>query len=154
MIPPKQCSGFVANMEMVLDVYKRPYDPKRPVLCMDESPRQLIAEAKSPIAAAPGQPARYDYEYRRCGTYNVFLVCEPLAGKRLLDVLETKPNVTGLVSWKQALLNTRIHNSSHLLWTTLTPILPVPFMKHFHRKKQKPFGIDLSLSTPQSMAAG
>ena len=77
-------------MEMVLDVYKRPYDPKRPVLCMDESPRQLIAEAKSPIAAAPGQPARYDYEYRRCGTYNVFLVCEPLAGKRFLDILETK----------------------------------------------------------------
>ena len=90
MIPPKQCSGFVANMEMVLDVYKRPYDPKRPILCMDESPRQLIAEAKSPIAAAPGQPARYDYEYRRCGTYNVFLVCEPLAGKRFLDILETK----------------------------------------------------------------
>ena len=77
-------------MEMVLDVYKRPYDPKRPILCMDESPRQLIAEAKSPIAAAPGQPARYDYEYRRCGTYNVFLVCEPLAGKRFLDILETK----------------------------------------------------------------
>ena len=77
-------------MEMVLDVYKCPYDPKRPVLCMDESPRQLIAEAKSPIAAAPGQPARYDYEYRRCGTYNVFLVCEPLAGKRFLDILETK----------------------------------------------------------------
>ena len=77
-------------MEMVLDVYKRPYDPKRPVLCMDESPRQLIAEAKSPIVAAPGQPARYDYEYRRCGTYNVFLVCEPLAGKRFLDILETK----------------------------------------------------------------
>ena len=77
-------------MEMVLDVYKRPYDPKRPVLCMDESPRQLLAEAKSPIAAAPGQPARYDYEYWRCGTYNVFLVCEPLAGKRFLDILETK----------------------------------------------------------------
>ena len=77
-------------MEMVLDIYKRPYDPKRPVLCMDESPRQLIAEAKSPIATAPGQPARYDYEYRRCGTYNVFLVCEPLAGKRFLDILETK----------------------------------------------------------------
>ena len=88
MIPPKQCSGFVANMEMVLDVYKRLYDPKRPVLCMDESPRQLIAEAKSPIAAAPGQPARYDYEYRRCGTYNVFLVCEPLAEKRYFDILE------------------------------------------------------------------
>ena len=118
MIPPKQCSGFVANMEMVLGVYKRPYDPKRPVLCMDESPRQLIAEAKSPIAAAPGQPARYDYEYRRCGTYNVFLVCEPLAGKRFLDILETKTKRDWACSWKQSLMNTRMHNSSHWLWTT------------------------------------
>ena len=98
---------------MILDAYKRPYNPKRPVLFMDESPRQLIAEAKSPIAAAPGQPARYDYEYRRCGTYNVFLVCEPLAGKRFLDILETKTKLTGLVSWKQSLINTRMHNSSH-----------------------------------------
>ena len=53
MIPPKESSSLVANMEIVLDVYKRPYDPERPVVCMDESPKQLIAEAKSPIPAAP-----------------------------------------------------------------------------------------------------
>ena len=77
MIPPKENSSFVANMEeMVLDVYKCPYDPEHPVVCMDESPKQLIAEAKSPIPAAPGRQARYDYEYMRCGTSNVFLTCE------------------------------------------------------------------------------
>ena len=90
MIPPKESSSFVANMEIVLDVYKRPYDPERPVVCMDESPKQLIAEAKSPIPAAPGRQARYDYEYMRCGTCNVFLACEPLAGRRFVDILETK----------------------------------------------------------------
>ena len=77
-------------MEMVLDVYKCPYDPERPVVCMDESPKQLIAEAKSPIPAAPGRQARYDYEYMRCGTCNVFFACEPFARKRFVDILETK----------------------------------------------------------------
>ena len=76
MIPPKESSRFVPNMEMVLDVYKRHYVPERPVVCIDESPKQLIAEAKSPIPAAPGRQARYDYEYMRCGTSNVFLTCE------------------------------------------------------------------------------
>ena len=90
MIPPKESSSLVANMEIVLDVYKRPYDPERPVVCMDESPKQLIAEAKSPIPAAPGRQARYDYEYMRCGTFNVFCACEPLAGRRFVDILETK----------------------------------------------------------------
>ena len=75
---------------MVLDVYKRPCDPERPVVCMDKSPKLLIAEAKSPIPAAPGRQARYDYEYMRCGTCNVFLACEPLAERRFLDILETK----------------------------------------------------------------
>jgi len=86
VIPPGQNSRFVAYMEMVLDVYKRPFNPLYPVVCMDESPRQLIAETKIPIPASPGQPARYDYEYKRCGAYNIFLACEPLAGKRMVQV--------------------------------------------------------------------
>ena len=77
-------------MELVLDVYKRLYDPKCPVLCMNESPRQLIAEEKSPIAAAPGQPGRYDYEYRRCGTYSVFLVFNNLGRKPCVQLLNKK----------------------------------------------------------------
>lgn len=88
MIPPEQNGSFVANMEMVLDVYKRPFDPLHPVVCMDESPKQLIAETKVPIPASPGVPAKHDYEYKRCGVCNVFISCEPLAGKRTVKVTE------------------------------------------------------------------
>ncbi len=90
MIPPKQNGNFVAQMELVLDVYKRPYDPLYPVVCMDESPKQLIGETRTPIPASPGQLERYDYEYRRLGTCNVFLAFEPLAGKRLVKITERK----------------------------------------------------------------
>lgn len=77
-------------MEKVLDVYKRPYDPQNPIVCMDESPKQLIAETIIPIPASPGQPVKHDYEYRRCGMCNIFLACEPLAGKRMVEVTERK----------------------------------------------------------------
>jgi len=77
-------------MERVLDVYKRPYDPLRPVVCMDESPKQLIAETRVPIPGSPGRVARHDYEYRRCGVCTVFLASEPLAGKRMARVTERR----------------------------------------------------------------
>jgi len=77
-------------MEMVLDVYKRPFDPLHPVICMDESPKQLIAETRIPILASPGQITKHDYEYRRCGMCNVFIACEPLAGKRMVKITERK----------------------------------------------------------------
>lgn len=77
-------------MEKVLDVYKRPFDPRHPVVCMDESPKQLIGETRLPIPASPGQPARQDYEYRRCGVCNIFLASEPLAGKRMVTITERK----------------------------------------------------------------
>jgi hypothetical protein len=80
-------------MEQVLDVYKRPYDERFPVVCMDESPRQLIAEVKVPIPASPGQSARYDYEYKRCGTCNIFMASEPLAGSRMVEVTDRKTKV-------------------------------------------------------------
>jgi len=77
-------------MEKVLDIYKRPYDPKFPVVCMDESPRQLIRESRLPLALEPGRPARHDYEYERCGVCNIFMGCEPLAGRRLVEVSERR----------------------------------------------------------------
>ena len=77
-------------MEMVLDVYKRPFDPRYPVVCMDESPKQLIAETRTPISASPGHPNMHDYEYRRCGMCNIFLACEPLAGTRMVKITERK----------------------------------------------------------------
>jgi len=73
-----------------LEVYKRPFDPLHPVVCMDESPKQLIGETKRPIPASPGQPARHDYEYRRRGVCNIFLACEPLAGRRMVTITERK----------------------------------------------------------------
>jgi hypothetical protein len=94
VIPPEHNGNFVANMEKVLDVYRRPHDPLRPVVCMDESPKQLIGETRRPIPASPGQPARQDYEYCRRGVCNIFLACEPLAGKRMVTITErkTKPD--------------------------------------------------------------
>jgi hypothetical protein len=90
VIPPEHNGSFVANMERVLDVYKRPFDPLHPVVCMDESPKQLIGEVRPPVPASPGQPAKQDYEYRRVGVCNIFLACEPLAGKRLVTITERK----------------------------------------------------------------
>ena len=86
MIPPQGNADFAAAMERVLDVYRRPYDAPFPVVCMDETPRQLISETREPVPAAPGRPAREDYEYRRCGSCNVFMATEPLAGRRMTKV--------------------------------------------------------------------
>jgi hypothetical protein len=69
-------------MEDVLEVYQRPYDPKRPQVCLDEASKQLIAETCRPVPAAPGRAAREDYEYVRNGTVNLFMMFEPLAGRR------------------------------------------------------------------------
>ena len=75
---------------MVLDVYKQPFGENFPVVCMDESLKQLTGEKKIPIAASPGQVAMYDYEFKRNGSGNVFMACEPLAGKRLVKTTERK----------------------------------------------------------------
>lgn len=77
-------------MEKVLEIYKRPYDDRFPVVCMDESPKQLIRETRLPVSMAPGMPARYDYEYERCGVCNIFMAGEPLAGKRMVKVTERR----------------------------------------------------------------
>ena len=76
-------------MEHVLDVYKLPYDKQHPVVCMDESPKQLIEEKASTVLR-PGQDARIDYEYIRHGMANVFMANEPLTGKRLVEITEYK----------------------------------------------------------------
>jgi hypothetical protein len=73
-------------MEDVLEVYHRPYDPKRPLVCIDEIPVQLVGEARAPLPPQPGRPARYDYEYVRNGTANLFLASEPLLGWRGVSV--------------------------------------------------------------------
>jgi len=77
-------------MERVLEVYKRPYDEKHPVVCMDESPKQLIGETKTPIEAKSGSVEKFDYEYVRNGVCNIFMSNEPLAGRRYVKVTERK----------------------------------------------------------------
>jgi hypothetical protein len=92
-IPPEQDAAFVCQMEQVLEVYKRPFDPRRPVVCMDEQPKQLIAEVSQPQGVAPGRPLRMDYEYVREGSCNVWMFVEPLAGWRSVRVSDTKKAV-------------------------------------------------------------
>src|SRR5678816_4892371 len=75
-------------MEDILEVYQRPYDRQRPLVCLDESSKQLIAETRVPIAAKPGQPGRHDYEYRRNGTANLFMMFAPLEGWRHVKVTD------------------------------------------------------------------
>ena len=88
MIPPDANAAFVAGMEDVLEVYQRPHDPEAPVVCLDESSKQLIAETRVPIAAKPGHPARHDYEYERNGTANLFMIFAPLEGWRHVEVTD------------------------------------------------------------------
>jgi hypothetical protein len=90
VIPPEKNSEFVANMERVLDVYKRPYNSDYPEVCMDESAKQLIEEGRSSIVMKPGQEASVDYEYVRNGVVNIFMANEPLRGKRFVEVTEFK----------------------------------------------------------------
>lgn len=77
-------------MEDVLELYEEVYDAKRPVVCFDETPVQLVAETRQPQPVAPGRPRRYDYEYERRGTANIFLVMEPLAAWRHTDVTQRR----------------------------------------------------------------
>ena len=79
-IPPEANAEFVWRMEAVLDVYKMPYDPDYPQVCMDESSKQLVAEVRSPIEVKPGKVRRFDNEYERKGTCNLFMFFEPLRG--------------------------------------------------------------------------
>lgn len=90
VIPPTKDGEFVANMEAVLDTYAQPYNPKCPVVCMDEQPVQLQREVRTPIAATAKQPKRVDYEYERAGTASIFMFTEPLAGWREVSVRQRR----------------------------------------------------------------
>jgi hypothetical protein len=92
-IPPAHNAEFVWHMEEVLDVYQRPYDPQRPVICLDEASKQLLAEVRAPLPPAPGQVAREDCEYERHGTANLFITTEPLRGWRHVTVTDQRRRV-------------------------------------------------------------
>jgi hypothetical protein len=86
VLPKADDPDFVCALEDVLEVYTRPYDSERPQVCVDEVSKQLVKDITPPVPMQPGQPAREDYEYERCGTANLFMICEPLAGRRHVKV--------------------------------------------------------------------
>lgn len=88
-------------MEDVLEVYHRPFDPKQPLVCLDEASKQLIGETRLPLPAEPGQPERFDYEYVRNGTANLFMISEPLLGWRTVQVTErrTAKDLAEVLRW-------------------------------------------------------
>lgn len=87
---PAVGAEFVWRMEDLLDLYAEPHDPKRPVVNFDESTKQLVAETRTPLPPGPGQPERFDYEYARNGTANLFLLCQPLGGWRRVAVTDRR----------------------------------------------------------------
>jgi hypothetical protein len=105
VIPPEQSANFVAKMEDVLSVYKRPYDPERPVVCMDEMPRQLIREVYAPLPMEAGKPKRHDYHYKREGVVNLFMFFEPLAGWRTVMTREQRTKIDWAHCMKRLLEN-------------------------------------------------
>lgn len=82
---PKLTEEFRQRMEDVLDQYEKPYDPREPVVCLDEQPYQLLDDARPGQSTAPGRIAKQDYEYRRCGTCSIFVAVEPKGGKRFVQ---------------------------------------------------------------------
>jgi hypothetical protein len=90
VIPPKESARFVWRMEEVLDLYEEPYDPKRPVVCFDERPCQLLAEVREPLRLGAGRPERRDHEYLRRGMAHLFVAFEPLTGWRGVEVRERR----------------------------------------------------------------
>jgi hypothetical protein len=89
-IPPKQSAEFVYHMEDVLEVYKRPYDSRRPVVCMDETFKQLIGETREPLPPRPGSSERFDHVYVRKGVASLFIAFEPLRAWRTVAVTDQR----------------------------------------------------------------
>ena len=92
-LPEGPSAEFVAAMEDVLDVYHRPYAPRRPVVCMDEASQPWFGEAREPLPIRPGQVAKYDSEYRRLGPADIFMAMEPLAGQRTVRVTDRRTRI-------------------------------------------------------------
>ena len=107
---PQVDGTYVARMEDVLDLYAEEADPRRPVVCFDESPTQLIGEVRERIPAAPGQPERYDCEYRRNGTANLFVFLDAHTSWRHVKVTDHRTRATSPIAcamWPMCIIRTR-----------------------------------------------
>jgi hypothetical protein len=155
VIPPEQSADFVANMEDVLELYQQPYDPKYPVVNMDEKPMQLIKETRQPLPAKPEQPLRYDYEYEWVGTANVFLFTEPLTGWRTVDVCEYRTAIDWAIRSSIFLMTVTLMPPSSAWYATIsTPIRPPRSMRPSSLKRPADWPADWSATTRPNTAAG
>ena len=119
-------------MEDILEVYRRPYDPKRQMVCLDEQPVQLVKETRQPLPAEPGQPVRYDYEYERVGTAVNFMITEPLGRRRKVSVRTTKTAID-LAEEVKTLLDVDYTDADQvvLVWDNLNTHTPASSYKAF-----------------------
>ena len=131
---PTVSAEFVWRMEDILALYAAPYDPQYPVVCVDESPDQLIGETRQPLPVLPGHRARYDDEYRRLGTCNLFMLFQPLQGWRHVKVTDRR--------------------TAKDLAHGLRELVDVPCMKPSRRRKPVACCGSWIFATPPSMAAG
>ncbi len=137
-------------MEDVLDVYQRPYDPSYPVVCMDESPKQLIGEVRGPLPTRPGNIEKVDDEYVRLGVAELFLAVEPLTGKMIAEV----ENKRAKKDWAQF-----IRDLVDIHYPTARKVVLVmdnlnSFMRHSIRKKRTGYAISWSCTTRPSTVPG
>ncbi len=155
VIPPHQNSQFVASMEQVLDIYKRPYSCDYPVVCMDESPKQLIKDTRVAISIKPGQEARQDFEYERCGVTNIFMVSEPLKGKRYVEVTERKTKADWAVFIK-AIADVWYKDAIKiiLVMDNLATHKAVALYEVYTPSEANAYGIVLNLCIHQNMVVG
>ncbi len=114
VIPTKADPDYVFHMEDVLDVYQRPYDPQRPLICMDETSKQLLGEIRHPLPMVPGQAARYDAEYVRKGVANLFLFSDPLTGRRYVQVTEQRTKQGWALTMRE-LMNTMYRDAERIV---------------------------------------
>ena len=152
---PRVDGEYVARMEDVLDLYAEAPDPKRPVVCFDESPVQLIGEVRQPIPAEPGQLERYDCEYRRNGTVNLFVCIDVHRPWRKVKVTERRAAEDYAQCMREL---TDVHypdaESIRVVQDNLSTPRPVPFMRHSRPPKPGEFCAAWSFTTPPSTPAG
>jgi len=142
-------------MEDILAVYRRQYDPGHPLVCMDETSKQLIKETRSTVAAKPGIPARYDYEYERNGVCNLFMFYEPFGGKRYVSVTDRRTKVDWALQIKE-LLDNHYPSASKvvLVMDNLNTHNGASLYERFHPMKPDVCWTDWKYIILPSMAAG
>jgi hypothetical protein len=153
VIPPQVDAEFVCQMADVLEVYQRDYDPKQPVVYLDETSKQLVAETRIPVPAAPGRPARVDYEYERKGTANLFLITDPLVGQRWVEVTERR-TAKDFAAVIRDLVDKRYPEAEKIVLDNLNTIARPRCMRRLRRRRRDGYWIFRRSIIRSNMVAG